>query len=324
MLALILRRLALMIPILLGVTFVTFIIINATGSPFASLTFNPRVSQADIDRLESIYGLDKPVGQRYFIWVSNVLRGEFGISLISGKSVTDMILTALPNTVILSGLSITLAFLLALPTGIYCAVKSNSFLDRVFTTAAVAGFAIPTVWLGLMLILLFSGTGKLNDWGLPPLPVGGVRDLRDPDSGFFDRIEHLILPVAALTIPQLAGWVVYIRSNMLEVIRQEYVRTAQAKGLHQSRVLFVHAFRNALLPLVTLIGLSIPDVFGGALVIENVFAYPGMGRLSITAVGEKDYTVVLGVTLFFAVLVILGNLIADVMYGVLDPRLRHK
>lgn len=321
MLALIVRRLALMIPILFGVSFLTFVITNATGSPLASLAFNPRVKQEDIKRIEHNLGLDKPVHERYFIWVGNLLRGDLGYSMVNGVAVKDRILNVLPNTLLLSGLSIVLSFLLALPIGIYCAVKRNSFLDRLFTTSAVAGFAIPTVWLSLMLILLFSV--KFREWGLPALPVGGVRDLRG-DGGFFDRLEHLLLPVAALTIPQLAGWVVYIRSNMLEVIRQEYVRTAESKGLSQRTVLYVHAFRNAMLPLVTLVGLSIPDVFGGSLVVENVFAYPGMGRLAVTAVGEKDYTLVMGTTIFFAVLVIVGNLVADILYGVLDPRLRHR
>lgn len=323
MLTLIIRRLALMVPILLGVSLLTFVVTNATGSPLASLAFNPRVSQEDIQRLESIYGFDKPVGERYFIWLGNLLHGQLGYSLTNGVPVTDRILNVLPNTLLLSGLSIFLSFVLALPLGIYCAVKSNSLLDRAITITAVAGFAVPGFWLGMMFILLFSASGKFSDWGLPTLPVGGVRNLRDPNSGMMDRLEHLILPVAALTIPQLAGWVVYIRSSMLEVIRQEYVRTAQAKGLGERSVLYVHAFRNALLPLVTLVGLSIPEIFGGSLVIENVFAYPGMGRLAVAAVGEKDYTLVMGTTIFFAVLVLIGNLIADIMYGVLDPRLRH-
>jgi len=318
----ILRRLVLLVPILLGVTFITFLVTNATGSPLSQIELNPRVKPEDIERIRHNLGLDRPVEERYFTWLWHLLQGDLGYSMINGRAVEDRILEAMPNTILLSGLSIALAFSLALPVGIACAVRRNSWLDRVFTTSAVAGFAIPTVWLSLMLILLFST--QFREWGWYSFPAGQVRDLKDPSSGLFDRIEHLVLPVIALTIPQLAGWVVYIRSTMLEVIRQEYVRTAEAKGLHNRTVLYRHAFRNAMLPLVTLIGLSIPDVFGGSLIVENVFAYPGMGRLAVTAVGDKDFTLVMGTTLLFAVLVILGNLFADILYGVLDPRIRHR
>jgi peptide/nickel transport system permease protein len=170
-----------------------------------------------------------------------------------------------------------------------------------------------------MMIILFSV--KFREWGYPSLPVGGVRDLRG-DGGLGDRIKHTILPVAALTIPQVAGWVVYIRSSMLEVIQQDFVRTATAKGLKPQVVLIRHAFRNALLPLITLVGLSIPELLGGALIVENVFAYPGMGQLTVRAVGEADFPVVMGTTLLFAVLVILGNLLADILYVIFDPRIR--
>jgi peptide/nickel transport system permease protein len=321
MIAMVIRRLALMIPILLGVTFITFVITNATGSPLASLAFNPRISQEDIQRLEKYYGLDKPVDERYFRWLGNLIQGDLGYSMVSGVPVTDRILAVLPNTLLLSSLSIFFAISIALPIGIYCAVHQNSTLDRFFSISAVAGFAIPTVWLSLMLVMFFGV--KIGDWGFPTLPVGGVRNLRE-DGGLADRIEHLILPVVALTIPQLAGWIVYIRSSMLEVIRQEYVRTAQAKGLPSRIVIYSHAFRNALLPLITLVGLSIPDVFAGSLVVENVFAYPGMGQLTVNAVNDKDYTLVMGTTVLFAALIVLGNLIADILYGVMDPRLRHR
>lgn len=314
------KRVLQMIPILIGVTFVTFIIINATGSPVsASLALNPRVKPADVARIEKNLGLDKPIAERYFIWLGNLGRGDLGYSLVNGRPVLDRILEVMPNTLLLSGLSVLLSFTIALPIGIYAAVKRNSLFDRVATTGAVAGYAIPTVWLGLLLIILFSV--KFREWGLPALPVGGVRELRG-GGDLVDRAKHLILPVVALTIPQLAGWIVWIRSNMLEVIRLDFVRTAEAKGLRPRSVLYGHAFRNALLPLITLIGLSIPDIFGGALIVENIFAYPGMGRLIVTAVGGKDYTLVMATTLLFAVLVILGNLIADLLYAIADPRIR--
>jgi peptide/nickel transport system permease protein len=319
MTAYVLRRIALMIPILLGVSIITFAITALSGSPFDTLELNPRIKPADIQNIKHNLGLDKPILERYFIWLSHVVRGDFGRSLITYQPVRDRILDVMPNTLMLSGISVFLAFFLALPIGILAAVKRNSIFDRLATTGAVAGFAIPTVWLGLLLIILFAV--KFNHWGLPSLPVGGVRNLRG-NGGLWDRVVHLILPITALTIPQLAGWIVYVRSSMLEVIRQDYIRTAQSKGLKERSVLYIHAFRNAVLPLVTLIGLSIPDVFGGSLVVENVFAYPGMGRLTIDSVGNKDYTMVMGTTIFFAILVIVGNLIADILYVALDPRIK--
>lgn len=319
MTAYITRRLLQMIPLLFGITLVTFVIINAAGSPLNDLEFSPRVRPEDIQRLRENLGLDEPIYKRYFVWVSHLIRGDLGYSMINFKPVHTRILEVLPNTLLLSGLSAVLAFFLALPIGIYAAVRRNSLFDRLATILAVAGFAVPTVWLGLMLILLFAV--QFREWGLPSLPVGGVRDLRG-GGGFLDRLEHLILPVAALTIPQLAGWIVYVRAQMLEVIRQDYIRTATAKGLKDRAVLYGHAFRNAVLPLITLVGLSVPDLFAGSVIVENVFAYPGMGRLVITAVGDKDHTLVMGTTLFFAVLVIAGNLLADILYAVADPRIR--
>lgn len=316
----VIRRVFQMIPILFGVTFLTFVIVSATGSPLTRLELNPRVKPEDLARLERNLGLDRPIHERYFVWLGSVAKGDFGVSLENGTPVIDRVLAVMPNTLLLSTLSVVLALTIAVPIGILAAVKRNSIFDRIATTLAVAGFAVPTVWLGLMMIILFAV--KFREWGLPSLPVGGVRDLRS-GGGIPDRIEHLILPVAALTIPQLAGWVVYIRSSMLEVIQQDYIRTANSKGLGAKVVLLRHAFRNALLPLVTLIGLSIPDLFGGALVVENVFAYPGMGRLTVNAVQQSDYTVVMGTTLLFALLVIAGNLIADILYVVFDPRIRY-
>lgn len=320
MLQYVIRRLILLVPILFGVTFITFLIINASGDPLAGKELNPRIKPADLERMRRNLGLDKPVVERYFIWLKSLLQGDLGVSISNGTPVLSRILNVMPNTLLLASLSVVLALLVAIPFGILAAVRRNSIFDRVVTTLSVAGFAVPTVWLGLMLIILFSV--KFREWGLPSLPVGGVRNLRG-GGGFNDRARHLILPVAALTIPQLAGWVVYIRSSMLEVIQQDFVRTAYSKGLKSRAVLFSHAFRNALLPLVTLVGLSIPDLLGGALIVENVFAYPGMGRLTVSAVTEADFTVVMGTTLLFAILVILGNLLADVLYVVFDPRIRY-
>lgn len=315
----IVRRLLQMIPILIGITLITFIIINAAGSPLQNMEFNPRVKPEDIERIRRNLGLDEPVWKRYFIWLSHVLRGDLGLSMINFRPVTERIQEVMFNTILLSSISITLSVLIAVPLGIYAATHRNGIVDRLSSILGVAGYAVPTVWLGLLLIILFSV--QFAKWGLPSLPVGGVRDLRG-GGGLWDRIQHLILPITALVIPQIAVWLFYVRSNMIEVIQQDYMRAAAAKGLRRKTVLYGHGFRNVLIPLVTLFGLSIPDVFAGSLIVENVFAYPGMGRLAITAIGDKDHTLVMGITLMFAILVIIGNLVADVLYAVVDPRIR--
>lgn len=315
----IVRRLLQMIPILFGITLITFVIINAAGSPLKNMEFNPRIRPADIERVRHNLGLDEPVWKRYFIWVGNLLRGDLGVSLINFRPVTDRIQEVMFNTLLLSSISITISLLIAVPLGVYAATHRNGYVDRISSIFAVAGYAVPTVWLGLLLILLFSV--QFSKWGFPSLPVGGVRDLRG-GGDLKDRIQHLILPITALVLPQVATWLFYVRSNMIEVIQQDYIRAATAKGLKRKTVLYGHGFRNVLIPLVTLLGLTIPDVFAGSLVVENVFAYPGMGRLAITAINDKDHTLVMGITLMFAVLVIVGNLIADVLYAVVDPRIR--
>lgn len=317
--AYLLRRVLQMIPILLGVTVITFIIVNASGSPFQSLMFDPRIRPEDLARLEKAYGLDKPLVERYFVWLKALLQGDLGVSLQNHQDVSKRIMDVLPNTLKLTLISLVMAFLIALPIGIIAAVKRGGIFDRLANVFSVASFAVPSVWLALMLIILFAV--KFREWGLPSLPVGGMEDLRS-GGGFWDRAEHLVLPVTALIIPQIGEWVNYIRSSMLEILHQDYVRTAKAKGLNSRSVMLTHAFRNALLPIVTLVGLSIPGIFGGALIVENVFAYNGMGRLTIDAISDKDYPLIMGTTLIYAVLVIIGNLTADILYTVVDPRIR--
>jgi peptide/nickel transport system permease protein len=233
-----------------------------------------------------------------------------------------LIIDVMPYTIFLSLTSILLSFLIALPIGLYSALHRNGLLDRFFSLFSVAGFAVPTVWLSLLLIILFSV--KFREWGFPYLPTSGTQSLRGEGAGsLWDRVQHLILPLTALTLPQLASWSRYVRSAMLEVIRQDYIRTAESKGLTERAVTYGHALRNAMLPLITLVGLSLPDVFAGSLVVESVFAYQGMGRLVTDAIYDKDYTVIMGTTVMYAVLIIIGNLIADILYAIVDPRIRY-
>ncbi len=317
----VLRRVLGMIPLILGISFVVYALINLVpGSPTDQFEFNPDLKPADIARIRENLGLNDPWYLRYFTWLGNAVQGDFGNSFINYASVSYLVRSALPNTLLLSIVSLIIALLLSIPIGVLAAVKRNSVFDRVTTVIATAFSSLPSLWLGLMLIVLFAV--KFQEWGLPSLPTSGVRNLRIEDN-FLDRLRHLILPAAALSLVSLAGWTRYIRSQMLEVIRQDYVRTAQAKGLVNRIVLLRHAFRNALLPLVTLVGLTIPDLFGGALIIENVFGYPGIGQLTVSSLQSNDYSVAMACVMMLAVLTVVGNLIADVLYGVLDPRVRY-
>ncbi len=317
----IIRRLIGMVPLLLGISFLVYALLNLVpGSPTMQYEGNPRIKPEDIARIRENLGLNDPWYLRYFTWLGNALQGDFGNSFINFAPVSFLLRNALPNTLILATVSLFLALVVSVPLGVLCAVHRNSLFDRVVTVIATAFSSIPTVWLGLMMIILFSV--KFQAWGLPSLPTGGVRNLREPDS-FVDRLEHLILPAVALALVSLADWTRYIRSQMLEVVRQDYVRTAQAKGLRDSAVLMGHAFRNAMLPLVTLVGLTIPGLFGGALIIENVFGYPGVGQLTVQALQSNDYSVAMACVMMLAILTVLGNLIADVLYGVMDPRVRY-
>lgn len=265
-------------------------------------------------------GLDEPIFDRFLLYIGTLIRGDLQNSLIDSKPVTLLIQQALPNTLRLAVASILLAFLFALPIAIYAATHRNSAADRVILTTAVAFSSIPTVWLGLLLIILFSV--KFREWGYPSLPINGVKDTRNP-GGFWDMAEHMVLPVIALALPQMAGWIWYIRNAMIEALSQDYVRTARSLGLRENSVRFSHAFRNCLTPLVTLAGLSLPDIVAGALIVETVFGYPGMGLLTINAIGQNNYTVIMGTTIIYSFILVFGNLLADLAYPVVDPRLRR-
>lgn len=316
----IIRRLLMMIPILIGVSFLTFAIINLIpGSPIANLRANPKIRPADVARLEEQLGLNRPWPIRYLEWCADVVRGDLGVSMHNQVPVTDRILAVLPNTLLLTTCSLLFALVVAVPIGVYAAANHRSVFDRATNFGGIALYAIPSFWLAILLVVLFSF--KFKEWGLPSLPATGITSSRG-GGGLGDRIAHLILPAVSLSLVQVGAWSAYVRSSMLEALQNEFVRTARAKGLNNRSVLFGHAFRNAFLPLVTLVGLSIPALFGGAVFIETIFAWNGIGLLTIQAVGQRDYTMVMGTTLMFAFLTMLGNLIADIGYAALDPRIR--
>jgi peptide/nickel transport system permease protein len=318
----VLRRLLQMVPLLLGVTFLTFAIVNLVpGSPIAHLSLSSRLRPEAVARIERNLGLDQPWPVRYLRWLGDLLRGDLGLSLTNGTPVADRILTVLPNTLLLTTTALAFALLCAGPLGIAAAARRNSGFDRLVTIGSVATYALPIFWLGLLLILLFAV--KFRDWGLPALPIGKTHDLRG-GGGFLDRVEHLILPALTLGLVQLAGWTRYVRSATLEALQHEYVVAARAKGLAERSVLLGHAFRSALIPLVTLVGLTIPELFAGAVITETLFAWNGLGRLSVEAAQGNDHTLVMGTVLMLGALTMLANLGADVACALLDPRIREE
>ncbi|MEF3306179.1 ABC transporter permease [Paenibacillus sp. GYB003] len=308
-----LRRLLNAIPILIGITIISFAIIHiAPGSPLSQFTEDPTIKASDIENMIKAYGLDKPLYVQYWDWISGLAQGDFGTSFQQNEPVSKLIMERLPTTLLLTVSSFVLSLLIALPLGIACALRAHSRLDQIVTAISNVGISIPGFWLGLMLIMLFAV--KLG-W----LPSGGLQTIGAPFS-LMDRIEHLVLPVCAMAAAEVAIWTRYIRSSMLEVIHQDYMRTAKAKGLQYWRVITVHGLRNALMPVVTLFGLNLPGFFAGALVIEKIFSVPGIGRLFIEAAFMRDYPIIFAITTVGAFLTVLGNIIADVLYAALDPR----
>jgi peptide/nickel transport system permease protein len=231
------------------------------------------------------------------------------------------IIERVPNTLLLTGLAMLISLTIAIPVGILAAVKRNSVFDHFANILSTLGFALPTFWVGLLLILFFSV--QATTWGFPALPSSGMRSVVGV-AGFEDRVRHLILPVVTLSLVQVSGWMRYVRSQVIETLAQDYVRTARSKGLAERAVLFGHAFRNALLPLVTLVGLSLPDLVAGAVIVEKIFSWPGIGSLTAEAAANHDYTLIMGMTVFIALLVLISNLLTDLVYAVVDPRIAYR
>jgi peptide/nickel transport system permease protein len=315
----ILRRLLIALPSVLGISVVLFTVLAlAPGDPFEELATNPNVPAEVRQMLRVKFGLDDPVWQRYFRWLAAMLQGDWGFSFISRINVDTLIMQRMPVTLAVIGASQILALLIALPVGIYSAAKPYSWFDRIASTLAFVGFSLPTFFTGLLLILLFSI--KL-DW----LPFVYRADISATGwAWWWEHIRQSIMPVMVLGLFQGASWTRYVRSAMLDVIRLDYVTTARSKGLTERVVVMKHVVRNALIPVVTLVALQMPAVFGGAIVTEQIFRIPGIGSLLIDAILRNDTPVIMAVTFVFACLVILFNLIADLLYGWLDPRISYR
>lgn len=312
----VLRRLLIAIPSLLGISVVLFVVLAlAPGDPFSELATNPNVPPEVQAALRAKFGLDDPIHLRYLHWLNAMLHGDWGFSFVSRMNVDTLILQRLPATLYVIGSAQILALLIAIPVGVYAATKPYSLFDQVANTLAFVGFSLPTFFTGILFILIFSVT---LDW----LPFVYTTDIKGTGIRWvLEMIRQAIMPVAVLGLFQAASMTRFVRSAMLDVIRLDYVTTARAKGLGQAKVIVKHVMRNAMIPVVTLIALQMPAVFGGAIVTEQIFRIPGIGSLLISSILSNDTPVVMAVTFVFACLVVLFNLIADVLYGWLDPRI---
>jgi peptide/nickel transport system permease protein len=338
----IVRRLLQAIPLLLLISILIFVLANAMGDPLASFGGRKRVRASDRERLTRQLGLDKPITVQYVVWLigndwmdvdldgdgvpdskgtrKGVLRGDFGKSFMEKRPVTELIAERLPNTLLLMLVSEVVIILLSLVIGIYSALKQYSIMDHVITGLSFIGYSMPIFWIALLSMYLLAV--KFRQWGLPYFPTVGKYDLSVGPT-VAQVAWHLVLPVASISIVSIAGYTRYIRSCMLEVIYDDYIRTARAKGLAERTILFRHALKNASLPLVTVVGLDLPLLLGGAVLTESIFAWPGMGRLYWNAAQDTDIPVLMGVLMLISVAVVVFQIITDITYTFLDPRIRY-
>ena len=338
----IIRRLLQAIPLLLIISAIVFILINEMGDPLASFGGRRRIRSEDRERLTRQLGLDQPVLIQYVVWLigndwmkidmdgdgipetpgtrKGVLRGDFGKSLMERRPVLDVIGERIPNTLLLMLTTEVVVWIFALGIGIYSALRQYSTLDNAITAFSFIGYSMPVFWLALLLMFIFAVNFK--HWGLPYFPTVGMYDLEEGKT-VLQVAWHMVLPVTTMAIISIAGYSRFVRSQMLEVISQDYIRTAYAKGLPQRMVLLGHALKNAALPLVTLEGMSLPLLIGGAVVTETIFAWPGMGRLYIDAASDTDIPVLMGILMIISTLVVVFQIITDITYTFLDPRIRY-
>ena len=312
-----------MVPILLGITVIIFIVIHlAPGDPASSQTdMNLKAKASARENLRKIYGLDRPLHVQYWEWLKQVSSLDFGKSFVDGRKVKDKILERVPVTLGINILSIALILMISVPLGVLSAVRQYSLFDRVTTVFVFVGYSIPSFWLALLLMILFG-------FYMSVLPISGIRSVGIEDTEILSRIwdtaKHLVLPVTISAFTGLAAMSRYSRSSMLEVVRQDYIRTARAKGLSEATVIVKHALRNALMPIVTLLGLMVPALIGGSVIFETIFAIPGMGKLFFESAEARDYPTIMGVLFVGALLTLIGNLLADITYALVDPRIRVK
>ena len=317
----IIRRIIQALPLLIVISFVVFTLMNLIpGGQLAAYENNPNIQPEDLARLKKELGLDAPIHERYLTWLTAVVRGDWGISQVTRRPALTEITEKLPNTLYLSLIAFFCALAISVPIGILSATRQYSWFDHLATTLAFIGQSMPVFWFGLVLIIIFNATLKHPEGG-PLLPGGGMFTIGAPFS-FEDRISHLILPAFVLTFFSLGTHIRYMRAGMLDVLHQDYIRTAYAKGQRERAVLLKHALKNSVLPLVTIIGLEIPGLFAGAVITETIFSWPGMGRLFFNSIERGDYAVMMGILMMSATLIVAFGLITDIVYAFLDPRIR--
>jgi peptide/nickel transport system permease protein len=315
----IIRRLLQAIPILFGVSIIAFLMVYlAPGDPLGRF-LSPNVRPEVLERLREIYGLNRPLPEQYVVWITSFVQiwnpEAWGISINARRPVTEMIFERVPATLLLTGAALGVTIIVAIPLGMFAALRQYSLADKIVTTMATIGYAIPSFLLGLYLLYL----GAV--W-LRAFPFRGMNEFGEQGNPL-DIAWHMVLPVSSLAIQQIAGWSRYVRAQMLEVMNQDFIRTARAKGLSRPRVNFRHGLRNALIPVVTLLGLSLPGLLAGAAITEFIFSWPGLGQLGLQAVQNRDYPVVLAFVMMGGIAVVIGNLLADILYGVVDPRIKY-
>ena len=309
----ILKRILIAIPVLIGITIIDYGIMCLAGSPLEMLQ-GPRVSEGALEAKRIALGLDKPFYIQYFLWLGQLLRGNLGYSMKSYQSVSAMIGSHLGPTLLLMGVSLVISLLLAIPAGIYSAVHQYSKGDYTVVTLSFLGSSVPGFFLSLLLIYIFTvRLGLLPSSGMTTLGTSG---------GVADVAKHMVMPVIVLAASMAGSNIRYIRSSVLEILQQDYLRTARAKGIGRFKVIYKHALRNALVPIVTVIGMQIPMLFGGAIIIEQVFSWPGLGLMTMSAISNRDYPVIMGVCLLSAIVVLVGNLLTDILYALVDPTIQ--
>jgi peptide/nickel transport system permease protein len=311
------RRVLQAIPLLLAITLMSFALMKAApGGPLSIYLENPDIRPEDVAAMRAELGLDDPMPVQYFKWLGNLVRLDWGYSFVTHEPVIDRIAQRLPNTLYLMTVSLVLTLLIAIPVGVLAAVRQYSWFDYLATAGSFFGISMPVFWFGLLLILTFAVQLR---W----LPTSGMATI-GADFDIVDRVRHLIMPASVLALVSAASYSRFIRGAMLEVIHQDYIRTARAKGLRERLVIARHAAKNAALPFVTLLALDLPDLFTGAVVTETIFAWPGMGRLYLDSVSRLDYSVLMAILTVSALLLVLSNLLADMLYAYLDPRIRYR
>lgn len=309
----ILKRILIAIPVLLGITVIDYAIMCLAGSPLEMLQ-GPRISEAAVEAKRVALGLDQPFYVQYFVWLRELLGGNMGYSISSYQPVSEMISSHLGSTLLLMGISLLVSLLIAVPAGIYSAIKQYSKGDYAVVTFSFLGSSVPSFFMALLLIYFF--TVKLG-W----LPSSGMITL-GTDGGFVDVAKHMVMPVLVLAFSLAGSNIRYIRSSVLEILQQDYLRTARAKGIGYRNVIGKHALRNALISIITVIGMQIPMLFGGAVIVEQVFSWPGLGLMTMSAITSRDYPVIMGVCLLSAVVVLVTNIVTDVLYAIADPTIQ--